>query len=150
MKQGQILLREQVKKLLDSQYLAVLATSERTSPHLSLVTFISSHDIRYIYFATSRNTRKFKNIERQAHVSLLVDDRRNSLQDFEDSSTVTALGTAKTVNAGEKDSLSVFFTDKFPPLRDFIHDRESEIIRIMVTEYILVRRFQDLYSLKMR
>ncbi len=48
-----------IKDTLDSQLLGVLATQEGDRPYLSLLAFAYSDDLRFLFFATLRNTRKF-------------------------------------------------------------------------------------------
>jgi len=51
--------KRDLKKLLQSQPLAVLATQSRGQPYASLIAFASSDDLKSLYFATTRATRKY-------------------------------------------------------------------------------------------
>lgn len=89
-------LDQEIRELLESQKLAVLATHGQGQPYTSLVAFASSTDLREIYFATSRSTRKYDNVTANPKVSLLVDNRSNDVSDFHLAMAATALGHEKT------------------------------------------------------
>jgi len=55
-------LKRNLRKLLRSQLLAVLSTQNQGQPYASLVAFASSDDLKSLYFATSRSTRKYANL----------------------------------------------------------------------------------------
>ena len=46
-------IRRDLKALFSAQYLAVLATHQDGQPYASLVAFIASEDLKYLFFALS-------------------------------------------------------------------------------------------------
>ncbi|KAF3988390.1 hypothetical protein FT663_00833 [Candidozyma haemuli var. vulneris] len=89
-------LPEHVTKLLKSKRYVHLATSKDNVPHASLMnyTYYSKNDKPYIIISTPRETTKYRNIEANGNVSLLIHDwvagdeevaptgRRNSLYEL--------------------------------------------------------------------
>ena len=140
-------LRDAIKEMLNSQSLAVLATTTGSSPYTSLVGFMASQDLKEIYFATFINTRKYQNISKHSQVSLLIDSRTNRVDDFKNSSALTILGDAETVLKGQRDTLLSLYLDKFSHLQDFISDPQCALVRITVAKYIVVQRFQEVFEL---
>jgi nitroimidazol reductase NimA-like FMN-containing flavoprotein (pyridoxamine 5'-phosphate oxidase superfamily) len=57
--------KKDLKELFRSQSLAVLATQEEELPYVTLVAFVSSEDLRYLLFATTRSTRKYANLSKR-------------------------------------------------------------------------------------
>ncbi len=55
-----------VRDLLAAQSLGVLATSLAGQPHPSLVAFVAGADLRQVWFATERATRKYHNLLAEA------------------------------------------------------------------------------------
>jgi hypothetical protein len=55
-------LKETIKRILDSQKLAVLATQRDGRPYGSLVAFAATDDMKNLLFATTRATRKYANL----------------------------------------------------------------------------------------
>ncbi len=139
-------LRDAIKEILNSQSLAVLATTTGSSPYTSLVGFMASQDLKEIYFATFINTRKYQNISKHSRVSLLIDSRTNRADDFKNSSALTILGDAETVLQEQRDTLLSLYLDKFSHLQDFISDPQCALVSITVTKYIVVQRFQEVFE----
>ncbi len=90
--------KRDLRKLLRSQPLAVLATQNQGQPYASLVAFASSDDLKSLYFATTRSTRKYANLSGDSRVAMLVDNRSNKASDFRWAMAATATGTAKEVD----------------------------------------------------
>jgi hypothetical protein len=76
---------EILHELFSSQKLAVLGTHQLGQPYGSLVAF----------FATTRATRKFANLQADSRVSMVFDNRSNRVADFRKAVAATALGRAK-------------------------------------------------------
>lgn len=65
--------RQDLRTLLTGQSLAVLATDQDGHPYSSLVGFVATETLKHILFATTRGTRKYRNMDANPRVSLLVD-----------------------------------------------------------------------------
>lgn len=63
-----------LRELLETQLLAVLGTHHQGEPHASLVGFAASPDLRMLYFATGRATRKHADLAADARASMLIDN----------------------------------------------------------------------------
>jgi nitroimidazol reductase NimA-like FMN-containing flavoprotein (pyridoxamine 5'-phosphate oxidase superfamily) len=136
-------LLEEIRSLLKSQRLAVLATSATGHPYTSLVAIAESDDLRQVFFASHRNTRKVANLQNDPHVALLLDNRSNQPDDFRKAAALTVLGTAEEVPAAEREQPAAIYLAKHPYLRDFVSSPGCLLYRIRVQRYSLVQRFQD-------
>ena len=137
----------EVKKLFDAQRLGVLSTYGRNQPYSSLVAFAASEDLKMLVFATTRSTRKYDNLTRNAPVSLLVDNRSNQDSDFNDAIAVTVTGEAGEVKKGESETLLNIYLDKHPYLRDFVMSPTCALVKITVQRFYLVHSFQQVQEL---
>lgn len=142
-------LDQEIRELLESQKLAVLATHGQGQPYTSLVAFSSSSDLQEIYFATSRTTRKFDNITANPKVSLLVDSRSNDVSDFHLARAATALGEASEADDPERQRIARLLLTKHPHLNDFVQSPTSAMLRVRVKTYYLVSSFQKVRELHM-
>jgi nitroimidazol reductase NimA-like FMN-containing flavoprotein (pyridoxamine 5'-phosphate oxidase superfamily) len=133
-----------LQEFLASQRSAVLATTENGQPYLSLMAFAATDDLQYLLVATYRATRKFRNIEADPRVALLVDNRSNQPSDTEQSMAVTALGRAKEVEATERNWFLRTYIAKHPHLEIFVSSPECTLIKIRVERYFLVSNFQEI------
>ena len=133
-----------LQEFLASQRSAVLATTENGQPYLSLMAFAATDDLQYLLVATYRATRKFRNIEADPRVALLVDNRSNQPSDTEQSMAVTALGRAKEVEDAERNWFLRIYIAKHPHLEIFVSSPECALIKIRVERYFLVSNFQEI------
>ena len=140
-------LREKISSVFASQALAVLATQEDSRPYANLVAFAATEDLRILMFSTSRSTRKFSHILDSPQVALLIDNRTNSIRDFRDAVAITALGRAIMVKGAEKEQLSSVYLAKHPHLTDFISFPNQTLLKVEVSNYILVSHFQRVLEL---
>ena len=85
---------KRIGALLESESLAVVATSDQGAPYCSLVA-IAAPETALVYFATTRSTHKWGNLSGDPRVSVLVDNRRNDPADFHEAAAATGVGTAE-------------------------------------------------------
>ena len=107
-------IKRDLGKLLQSQPLAVLATQNQGQPYASLVAFASSDDLKSLYFATTRSTRKYANLSGDSRVAMLVDNRSNKASDFRWAMAATATGTAEEVDSRERESALDLYLPNIP------------------------------------
>lgn len=137
-------LENDVRKLLQFQAFAVLATRGKDIIVTSLITFASSDDLKRLVFATPRNTGKFDLIERNENISILVDDRSLHQDSINKISALTITGKARILT-DEKEILEWvgLFTEKHPNLTSFVNAPTSAVILVEVVRYHYVRKFQE-------
>lgn len=129
--------KKRIRGMLCTQKLAVLATQGKNFPHTSLITFWAT-DLDQMFFATSKNTRKFYNLSKSSTISLLFDDRR-SHQHLLEASAVTARGQAEI--AAKEGQQAESFLKKNPQLKTFFDQSSTAFIRVQIAQYDLVTNF---------
>lgn len=141
---------ELVREVLTTQRLGVLATNGADRPHTSLVAFVATPDLQTIVFATTRATRKYRNIYNDNRVSVFVDNARNSETDFRDAVALTAVGNAEEVGSTEREALLRNYLERHPALTDFVASPTCALMRVSVEKYDIVYRFQNVMELRIR
>ena len=142
--------RRRITELLNSQRLAVLSTQFEGAPYASLVGFAAQTDLSRIYFATPETTRKFRNIQADSRVALLVDSRTHRDADFHEAAAVTVVGTAEKIDkAADREAVSLYLSCH-PYLTDFIRAPTTRLLAVHVDRYLLVQHFQQVMELRMR
>lgn len=126
-----------LKRIAAAQRFCVLATLRDQQPYSNLVAFAVSDDLRQIIFATDRDTQKYRNIQANDRVALLIDNRSNNQSDLTGALAVTALGTAGEMTVDRSDKLVQSYLDRHPSLGEFLQRPGVALIRVMVTDYIL-------------
>ena len=136
-----------LRRLLDSRYVGVLATSKADWPYANLVAVAVSDNLFEMFFATPRQSRKYENLSANPRVSVLIDDRSNDIADLKDAVAATAIGTAVEVDGSEKKRCLAVYAAKHPHLHDFAHAATTAVFRITVEKYIMVSRFQNVVEI---
>lgn len=140
-------LENDIRKLLESQAFAVLATQGKGITVTSLITFDSSIDLKNIVFVTPRNTEKFNLIDRDENISILVDDRSIHQDSINEISALTIIGKARILS-NEKEILEWGdrLTRKHPNLSSFVKAPTSAVILVEVVRYQYVKKFQEVWE----
>jgi len=138
---------ETLRRLLTSQQVAVLATHKEGQPYGSLVGFTASRDLKSLFFATSRTTRKFANLAADGRVAMTFDDRSHAEADFYEAVGVTACGHAAEITKSPRSRALKQFLAKHPHLHDFVMSPHCAFVRVRVEKYVMVRRFQEVVEL---
>ena len=142
-------LQRLLKDLFSSQPLAVLATQSDGQPYGNLVAFAATEDLKGLLFATVRNTRKFANITTDPRVAMVMDSRTNQRVDFRRAVAVTATGIVEEVKGSEKNQLLKLYLLKHPHLKRFVTSTRCALLKVNVSSYVVVRRFQKVVALSM-
>ena len=143
LKSGDAPVLERLNAMDKDQLHAVLATESVGEPYTSLIAFALSPDKKGIVFVTPKKTRKYKNILKNNHVSLLIDTRSNTEKDYMSAEALTILGNAFPVRKGRKwAELKEALIRKHPRLNEVIHSAETRLILVKITSCIHVSSFQ--------
>ena len=137
-----------IKKVMENQYFAVLASVGQGQPYSNLIAYTFTEDLKTIWFTTNRNTRKYDNIKANKQVSLLIDNRRNQPEDLSGAVAITAIGTVheETNRTGQAKSI---FLARHPYLKEFINQPDTALIAVSISEYI-VAGFSQTQRLKIK
>lgn len=132
-----------LNELCGNQPLAVLATAAGSAPYANLVAVACTLDLRNLYFATSRATRKWRNLATNPQVSLLMDNRSNQAKDFSQAAAATLLGTAKELTGLKRQEGQDFYLAKHPHLSQFLATPDCVFFQVTVHHIYLVTQFQE-------
>ena len=136
-----------IRNLFASQNLAVLATHNQDQPYASLVAFVATNDLKYLYFITPKTTRKFANLSINPQVAVLINSGTNQTADFHRAISVTAVGEAEEIIAADREPLLSLYLAKHPHLAEFAKSPTSALVRVTVRSYYLVKNFQKVLEL---
>lgn len=131
-----------LKTFFESQPLAVLATQDGTAPYASLVAFASNEKLTYLLFATPKATRKYSNMQANPAVALLIDNRKNTKEDIQEATTVTARGKVEQVEDFERSIMGKIYLMRHPYLADFLNSPKTAFLKIRIERYTVVTHFQ--------
>jgi uncharacterized protein YhbP (UPF0306 family) len=140
--------RRELHELLAGQRLAVLSTCGAGQPHASLVGFAVDAELRRLFFATDRNTRKFANLQDCPRAALLIDRRTHRPEDFQAAAAVTATGTVQELVGDERRDATAIFLARHPQLADFLAGPDCALLAMDVVTYLVVTRFQEVNEIR--
>ncbi len=142
-------IQEKISSLLGSQQLAVLSTQREGQPYSSLMAFAFTPDLANIVVATGKSTRKHQNLIQESRVSLLIDNRSNSENDFHAAMAVTVIGKALLVEPSERQEYEKIYLLRHPYLEKFLSSPTTAFVKIAVSHYVLVSHFQDVMEYRL-
>jgi len=142
--------RRILSEVLSGQRLAVLATQDARQPYTSLVAFAATPDLKFLLFATARETRKYANIKANSRVAMLMDTRSNRDADFHAAVAITATGAAVEARGAQRARLQKAFLAKHPHLDGFVRSPTCALIRVKVKHYYIVSNFQSVTHLQVK
>lgn len=133
-----------IKTMLTKESFAVLATNAKNESYTSLISFATNESGSLLAFSTPIDTRKYRMIEKDGNVSLLIDNRSNNDTDINKIAAITAIGKARILNnQNEKQKWSKILIEKHGYLDDFICADTSAIILVEIDTYRYVSSFQE-------
>jgi len=143
-------MRKDLKRLFASQRLAVLATQHGGEPYTSLVAFTARDDLKQLFFATTRATRKYANLTADSRVAMLIDNRSNEATDFRWAMAATAIGKADEIEGHEKEEALKLYLAKHPHLEEFVSSPSCALLRFSVDRYYVASRFQKVIEVRVK
>jgi uncharacterized pyridoxamine 5'-phosphate oxidase family protein len=127
---------ELLREIVSTQYFAVLNTIGQGLPHSNLVSFAATEDLKSLVFVTGRNTRKYRNVQDNHNVSLLIDNRTNRPSDTSRATAIAAIGIARE-EIDNRSLLRDIFLARHPQLRHFVEAPDSAIMLVTIRKYIV-------------
>lgn len=135
---------ESTKIMLENESFGVLATNGENESYTSLISFVANEEATHLAFSTPIDTRKYKMIQKDGNVSLLIDNRSSNLDDINNIVAITAIGKARILkDIEERKKWSQILIDKHSYLDEFICADTSAVILVEISTYHYVSSFQE-------
>lgn len=132
-------LMQRLRDLYEEQPLAVLATvGKENQPYTSLMAFTIDEELETLFFATYADTRKYRNLQHETDVALLVDNRQEQEGNFENTLAVTLEGQVYAVKETALHSVRELMTLRHPQMKSFFDDPETRFFFVEIRRHIAV------------
>lgn len=136
-------LPQRIRSLLEGQPYGVLCTQGGGQPYGSLVAFAFTEDLAALFFATPVTTRKFHLLSACERVAMVVDSRATQGAELTRVEAVTVTGRAAILDRGpDYEQCLGHLSERHAHLRGFFQAPTTALVRIEVTRYFHVSRFQ--------
>jgi heme iron utilization protein len=140
-------LRSQIQAIADTTHFAVLATDNDGFPYTNIIGYLLDDDLKSLYFFTSRHTRKFRNIQKNPFVSVLIDNREIYADKTYLITAITMLGKASIIDRVHK-HIRQRYLSRYMELGSFTESSFNKLIKIDISRYIVVSRFQEVIEME--
>lgn len=135
--------RERIIRVMKSQKIAVLGTSKNDEPYSCLVSFAFSEELDKLVFATMRQRMKYRNMVANPRVTLIIDDRDIYESNFNETTSITVVGSAEDIIGTDRDRYASLLLDRHPSLTDFVNAPDCAVIRVDIDSYYVVSEFES-------
>lgn len=143
-------LTELILTVLDANRFAVLATQRAGQPHASLMAFTPVSGLRYIVFATYRDTLKYQNLFADGRVALLIGGQDGETTRQNRRLVLTALGEAIEIPEADRQAAVCAHLTRHPDLKEFLRSPDCALMRVVVVAYEVVRGIDDVQWYKVQ
>ena len=143
---------DDIRDLILSNDICVLATVSENKPHCSLMAYIAGQGGLTLYMLSSRSTKKYNNILRNTNVSLLIDTReKNPGDDRAHAKALTLSGTCAPMPEGAlKDEMRDTLLRHHPHLSKLAGHPDADILEMEVESALLLNGVKESYFERLR
>ncbi len=135
--------KDYITGMLANNRFGVLATESEGKPHASFIAITATDDLLKLYFATYRNTQKYRNLIQNDNVSILIENR-NAQENVQQISILTAFGKAKELEVEYWETILNAHLLVHPEQNTFIKSADCTIFCVNVDAYQLVLSIDDI------
>lgn len=127
-----------IKSLIQSRDVCVLSTVSGGEPHCSLMSYVTDNACREFYMITLTGTRKYRNLEGNSAVSLLIDTREEDI-DRKDIRALTVSGLfRKLADPSEEAGILRQLLERHPHLRELAESGEAKVFAVRAKAFQLL------------
>jgi len=141
---------EKIKSLVRNQHFFVLCTHGDISAYGSLIAYGYSEDLKELYFATPKKTKKYSFLKVSKQVAAVIDNRSEG-KGFKDLLAVTVKGRAEEVSKEDqvafKKARDLIIT-RHDYLQSFLLTKDTSFFCLKDIEYLFTIDFSTLYKWK--
>jgi nitroimidazol reductase NimA-like FMN-containing flavoprotein (pyridoxamine 5'-phosphate oxidase superfamily) len=137
----------EMKDVIRSQDMCVLATVSGDRPHCSLMAYITDEDCRNLYMITPRQTTKYENMTANPSVCVLIDTRLSDMADQRrKTKALTVNGVfAEIEDANKLSAIRTEFMQRHAHLSEFASDPDAEVFAVKIHSLQLLKGATDSY-----
>jgi len=140
--------RNHIDSVLSSQKIAVLGTSKDGEPYSCLIAFAITDDLKEMVFATMRQRLKYANIIANPRVTLIVDNRDAKASDFNETTSITMIGTAEDIRGKDRGRYAELLLKRHPTLSDFVNSPDCAVMRVEIDKIYIVSEFESVVKIR--
>jgi nitroimidazol reductase NimA-like FMN-containing flavoprotein (pyridoxamine 5'-phosphate oxidase superfamily) len=131
---------EAIRTLIKSKDVCVLSTVSGREPHCSLMSYVTDDACREFYMITLTGTKKYRNLESNGAVSLLIDTREEDVdRRRKDIRALTVSGVfQKLADPSEEERILRQLLGRHPHLKEFAESGKAKVFAIRAKAFQLL------------
>ena len=131
---------EAIKALIQSTDLCVLSTVSGGKPHCSLMSYATDVTCRTFYMLTLIGSKKYRNLEDNSAVSLLIDTREEDIDHLrKDIRSLTVTGVFQPMeDPSEQKRVLQQLLERNPHLKEFAESAEAKVFSVRAKTFQLL------------
>ena len=137
-------MNEKIKNIVMNEKYCVLATAMNNRPHCSLMAYTVGEECKRLYMVTHKDSDKYRNLQTNDSVSLMIDTRSNNKNKSAKALTVTGrfsqINDDATLNRVKKE-----LVNRHPGLKVFLDNESSCVFSVIIESFLLLDGFTDSY-----
>lgn len=140
----QTTIKEYIEAILNTSDFAVLATEGNGQPHVSLIAVTPLLNYRQLVFATYRNTLKYRNLESNSKVAVLMESGAVNEKDPGERTVLTITGHTEEISITKNQSVYQEHLKRHPELESFMNSTDCALILVTAQSYQVVNGIDNI------
>jgi general stress protein 26 len=137
-------IKEYIEEVLKTNRFAVLATEGDGQPHMSLIAITPFGNFRQLIFATYRNTRKYRNLEHNSKVAVLIECGHVNMKGLSKTVVLTINGHTEEISIADNEAAYQAHLKKHPEMESFMLSSDCSLIMVIAQSYQIVYGIDDI------
>jgi len=137
-------IKEYIEGILKTSGFAVLATEGNGQPYASLIAITPLGNCKQLVFATNRNTLKYRNIENNSKVAVLIESERVNKEDLRERIVLTIIGYIEEISIAENEAAYQAHLKRHPEMESFMLSSDCTLIMVIAQSYQIVNGIDDI------
>ena len=137
-------IKDYIEGIINTSGFAVLATEGNGQPHASLIAITLLENCSQLVFATYRNTLKYRNIENNSKVAVLIESQGLNKEDLRVRIVLTIIGNIEEISIAENKAAYQAHLKRHPEIESFMLSSDCALIRVIARSYQIVKGVDDI------
>jgi nitroimidazol reductase NimA-like FMN-containing flavoprotein (pyridoxamine 5'-phosphate oxidase superfamily) len=137
-------IKEYIEGVIKTSRFAVLATEGDGQPHASLIAITPFGKFSQLIFATYRNTRKYRNLEHNNKVAVLIEGEYVNMNGLNESVVLTIIGHTEEISIADNEAAYQAHLKRHPEMESFMLSSDCALIMVIARSYQVVYGIDDI------
>jgi uncharacterized pyridoxamine 5'-phosphate oxidase family protein len=138
------IIKEYINGALQTCRFAVLATEGNGQPHASLIAITPFGSFPKVIFATYRNTLKYRNLNDNSKVAMLIEGENVNTKGLNERVVLTIIGKTEEVGIEENEAAYKAHLKRHPEMESFMISSDCALMFVIAESYQVVNGIDNI------